>query len=71
MGALTWGINYSGVKYESTGGADATLGKAAIAARYGLSKNTFLYAGVSTATGDLKNYIAENRVVQAGLRMAW
>jgi len=70
-GAMTWGINYSGVKYESVSGQTATLGKAAFAGRYGLSKNTFLYAGVSFSTGDLKDYITEERVVQAGLRMAW
>jgi predicted porin len=71
MGALTWGINYSGVKYESAAGNSVSLGKAAATARYGLSKNTFLYTGVSFSTGDLKEYIAENRVFQAGLRMAF
>jgi general bacterial porin, GBP family len=38
---------------------------------YTLSKNTFLYSGYSVSTGDLKNYIAEEQVFQAGLRMAW
>jgi predicted porin len=71
VGAMTLGINYSGVKYESAAGQDVTLGKAAFAGRYGLSKSTFLYAGFSVSTGDLKEYITENRVVQAGLRMAW
>jgi len=71
VGAMTWGINYSGVKYESTIGRSATLGKAAFAGRYGLSKSTFLYAGFSVSTGDLKDYITEERVLQAGLRMAW
>lgn len=70
-GPVTWGINYSGVKYEAPSGASATLGKAAFTGRYGLSKNTFLYAGFSVSTGDLKTYITEERVVQAGLRMAW
>jgi general bacterial porin, GBP family len=71
VGALTWGINYSGVKYESASGQSATLGKGAVAARYGLSKNTYLYAGASFATGDLKDYISEQRVIQAGLRTAF
>jgi len=70
-GPILWGINYTGVKYEAPSGASATLGKAAFAGRYGLSKNTFLYAGFSVSTGDLKTYITEERVVQAGLRMAW
>ena len=71
VGAMTYGVNYSGVKYEGVSGKSATLGKVALAGRYGLSKNTFLYAGVSGSTGDLKDYISEERVVQAGLRMAW
>lgn len=71
VGVTTFGANYSSVKYESAAGQSATLGKVAAAARYGLSKTTFLYAGFSMATGDLKEYIAEKRVVQAGVRMAW
>jgi GBP family porin len=70
-GAFTFGLNHSGVKYENAAGSNATLGKAAAAVRYGLSKSTFLYTGVSFSTGDLKDHIAENRVFQAGLRMAW
>jgi general bacterial porin, GBP family len=70
-GPVTWGLNYSGVKYESAAGRSATLGKAAVTGRYALSKSTFLYSGVSFSTGDLKDYISENRVFQAGLRMAW
>jgi predicted porin len=71
VGALTLGLNYTGVKYESTSGASATLGKAAVMGWYALSKSTFLYSGYSLSTGDLKDYIAEERVFQAGLRMAW
>jgi general bacterial porin, GBP family len=70
-GPVTFGINYSGVKYENAAGRNATLGKAAVTGRYALSKSTFLYSGVSFSTGDLKEYISENRVFQAGLRMAW
>ncbi|MFT3956906.1 MAG: porin [Piscinibacter sp.] len=69
--ATVLGVNYTGVKYESATGQSLTLGKAALTARYGLSKNTFLYTGVSMATGDLKNYIAEKTVVQAGMRAAF
>ncbi|MET0334332.1 MAG: porin [Rhizobacter sp.] len=67
----TFGVNYTGVKYESATGSNATLGKLAVMGWYALSKNTFLYSGISFSTGDLKDYIAENRVFQAGLRMAW
>jgi GBP family porin len=45
------------------------LGKLALAARYGLSKNTFLYTGI--ATGDLKEHISQKRVVQLGMRTAF
>ncbi len=71
VGQLTLGANYSNVKYENAAGANATLGKAAFMGWYALSKSTFLYSGVSFSTGDLKDYIAENRVFQAGIRMAW
>lgn len=66
-----FGLNYSKVKYESAGSANADLGKVALGARYGLSKNTFLYSSFSVATGDLKDYISQKRVVQAGLRTAF
>lgn len=71
FGVTTFGVNYTRMKYESDAGDDATLGKVALTARYGLSKNTFLYAGASLATGDLKDYISQKRVVQAGMRMAF
>lgn len=72
VGAATvLGVNYTLMKYEGTLGEASNLGKIALAARYGLSKNTFLYAGASFATGDLKDYIAEKTVVQAGIRTAF
>ncbi len=71
VGQLTLGANYTGVKYENAAGRSATLGKAAFMGWYALSKSTFLYSGISFSTGDLADYIAENRVFQAGLRMAW
>jgi GBP family porin len=71
QGNLLWGANYSAVKYESAAGAGATLGKLGLGVRYGFSKNTFLYSGVSLATGDLKEYISQKRVVQAGIRVAF
>jgi general bacterial porin, GBP family len=71
VGLLTLGANYTGVKYENAAGRSATLGKAAFMGWYALSKSTFLYSGLSFSTGDLKDYIAENRVFQAGLRMGW
>jgi GBP family porin len=65
------GGNYTAMKYESASGADASLGKVALSARYGFSKNTFAYVGASLATGDLKEYISQKRVLQAGLRTAF
>jgi general bacterial porin, GBP family len=71
VGNFLLGTNYTSVKYQSATGTSATLGKVAVGARYGLSKNTFLYTSASQATGDLKDYISQNRVVQAGLRTAF
>lgn len=71
VGLTTLGANYTRMKYANAAGAGASLGKAALGARYALSKNTFLYAGASLATGELKEYISQKRVLQAGLRMAF
>jgi predicted porin len=71
MGAFLFGANYTTVKYESAAGQDLSLGKFAIGARYGLSKSTFLYTSASRATGDLKDYIAQESVVQAGIRTSF
>ena len=72
VGAATvLGANYTRMNYEGTLGQTSDLGKIALTARYALSKNTFAYAGVSFATGELKDYITENRVVQAGFRTAF
>jgi predicted porin len=70
-GQFLFGANYTSVKYESAAGQDLSLGKVAVGVRYGLSKSTFLYASASQATGDLKDYIAQNGVTQAGLRVAF
>jgi GBP family porin len=64
------GINYSRVDYKGAG-QQLNLGKFAVSGRYSLSKNTILYAGASQATGDLKDYISEKTVVQAGVRTAF
>ena len=69
--ALTLGANYTLMNYEGAAGQTTNLGKVAVSGRYGLSKNTFLYAGASFATGDLKEYITEKTVVQAGVRTAF
>jgi predicted porin len=71
VGLYTFGVNYTGVKYENAAGRDATLGKAAVMGWYAFSKNTFLYSGLSFSTGHLKEYISEQRVFQLGLRMGF
>ncbi|MEK8047546.1 porin [Ideonella margarita] len=71
MGQWLFGANYTTVKYANAAGTSQTLGKAAAGARYGLSKNTFLYAAASVATGDLKDYISQKSVTQVGLRAAF
>ena len=65
------GVNYTRMNYEGTLGQSTNLGKMAVSVRFGLSKNTFLYTGASFATGDLKDYISQQTVVQAGLRTAF
>lgn len=70
-GSLLLGLNYTRMRFEGAAGADADLGKIALGARYALSKRTFVYAGVSQATGGLKEYIVQNRVMQAGVRTAF
>ncbi|GAA0766158.1 porin [Ideonella azotifigens] len=72
VGNWTFGGNYSNVKYKNDGGSvSATLGKAGLGVRYGFSKMTFLYASASMSTGDLKDYISQERTVQLGLRKAF
>lgn len=71
LGQTTVGLNYTRATYKSAAANEADLGKLALAARYGLSKNTFLYTGISIATGDLKDHISQKRVVQLGMRTAF
>ena len=66
--ALTLGVNYVKMDYKGTNGGSSDLGKLAFSGRYGLSKTTFLYAGVYQATGALKDYISQKRVIQSGIR---
>ena len=65
------GVNYTLMTYENPAGSNANVGKVALAVRHDLGKDTYVYAGVSTATGDLKDYISEQTVVQLGLRTAF
>jgi predicted porin len=69
--ATTVGLNYVLMKYEGALGETSNVGKIALSARYALSKTTYLYTGVSMATGDLKDYLSEKTVVQLGMRKAF
>jgi predicted porin len=71
VGLTTLGVNYVRMNYDGTTGASSDLGKLALSARYALSKNTFLYGGAYVATGALKDYISQKRVVQAGVRTSF
>lgn len=72
VGAATvLGVNYTAMNYKGTLNESTNLGKVALSARYALSKTTFLYAGASFATGQLKDYISQKTVVQAGLRTSF
>ena len=65
------GVNYTLMTYESATGSSANVGKIAAALRHDLGKDTYVYTGVSTAVGDLKDYISEQTVVQVGFRTAF
>ena len=71
FGPVLVGANYTRTKYESAGGQSLALGKVAVGARYSLSSRTFLYGGLSRATGDLKDYISQEQVFQLGVRTAF
>jgi predicted porin len=66
-----YGANFTQVKYSAAAGGELNLRKLAVGARYGLSKNTFLYTSLSQAGGDLKGYITAERVMQLGVRTAF
>ncbi|WP_028999970.1 porin [Azohydromonas australica] len=72
IGSTTLGAVYTRVKYSNVGDTlSADLGKFAVGATYGLSKQTTLYAAASVANGDLKDSIQEKRAIQVGLRKAF
>lgn len=70
VGAALFGANYTRSKYEGAG-ESLDVGKAALGVSYGLSKTTFLYAGGSVATDDLKSYISDKTTLVAGLKKAF
>jgi len=65
------GVNYTLMTYEGTTGSTANVGKVALSLRHDLGKDTYLYTGISTAVGDLREYISEKTVMQVGLRAAF
>jgi predicted porin len=71
LASFSIGLNFTRMRYGSSGGESATLGKLALGGRYALSKRSFLYGGVSQATGGLKPYINQQRVLQLGMRSAF
>lgn len=64
------GVNYTLMTYANDS-SNANVGKIAVSLRHDLGKDTYVYTGVSTAVGDLKDYISEQTVVQVGLRTAF
>ncbi|MDC8772880.1 porin [Roseateles albus] len=75
LGDFLLGSNYSSVEYSGVAankvGKSATLGKLGFGVKYGFSKNTFLYSSISFASGDLQEYISQERVMQVGLRKSF
>ncbi len=65
------GLNYTLMTYKDAADANANLGKVAVSVRHDLGKETYLYGGLSSAVGDLKEYISEKLVVNLGIRIAF
>jgi GBP family porin len=70
-GDFLFGLNYTKVKYGSATGVSQSLGKVAAGVRYTLSGNAYLYTSLSTANGDLADYVAQQRVFQVGTRLSF
>lgn len=71
VGQLLLGPNFTRTKYVSAAGQSQTLGRLGLGVTYALSKKTFIYTSVATATGDLKGYVTQGREFQLGLRHAF
>jgi predicted porin len=72
IGALNLlGLNYTTSTYESATGASSNVGRLALTVRRNLMENTFVYGGLSVATGDLQDYVSQKNVVQIGLRTSF
>ncbi|RJG03254.1 porin [Noviherbaspirillum sedimenti] len=67
-GALTTAVNYVHTKYANAGNK-LTLGKVALSANYDVDKDLSFYSSISVATGDLKEYIREKRLIQFGVNL--
>ena len=70
-GQASFGLNYTRMQYEGSGGAKAQLDKWALGASYALSKRTKLYGGLARSGGSVKSHIQQAQVLQAGLRAAF
>lgn len=64
---VSLGTNYTLAKLKNNTN-DEKVGRFALGARYGFSKQTFAYASASFGTGDTKEYHSDKRVLQVGLR---
>jgi predicted porin len=71
LGQVLAGVNYTRTNFQSATGQKQGLGNFGVGARYALSPRTWLYSGLSVATGDLRNYILQKRVLQVGVRTAF
>lgn len=69
--ADVFGVNFTQMRYEGNTGKTANVGKVAVSIRHDLGKDTYIYGGVSSAVGGLKDYISEQTVAQIGLRTAF
>lgn len=71
VGAADLMANYTRSRFSNAAGADVTIGRIGVGAKYALSKRTALYGAIAFATGDLKDDVNEKQIYQLGLRTAF
>ncbi|MDM4765056.1 porin [Pelomonas sp. SE-A7] len=65
------GLNHTQVRYLGASGQRASYGKLAVSLVYRFSPRTLSYLGLGHSTGDLRSYVAQQQILQAGLRTAF
>ena len=70
VGNSTFAAEYLRGKFSDAIGHATTLDRIGFGASYALSKRASLYTGLSFVTGDLKDYLAQSRILNAGISVS-